>query len=103
MPAARQLESPEEQQERLRLKADHQLNLDELEQELALYDPSGPWRFFEKRLRDREARAQTALETGAIEDVAANRAVLKAIRDLLDVPAELQRSRELLLEGEVDE
>jgi len=99
MPAARPLKDPQELQEADRQAAAHQLSLDEIDQELGLYDPSGPWRFFYDRLKKREARAVAALETGPIEDVPVNRAVLALIRDLLDVPNELVRTRELLTEG----
>jgi hypothetical protein len=90
----------QERQEADRQRADLQLKLEAVNTELGLYDPAGPWRYFEERLKKREARARAALETGPIEDVPAQRAVLALIRDLLDVPNELIRTRELLLGDE---
>jgi hypothetical protein len=100
VPAARPLVGEQEKQEADRLRADHQHRLDSINQELGLYDPAGPWRYFEERLKKREARAIAALETGPIEEVPVQRAILALIRDLLDVPQELMRSRELLIGDE---
>lgn len=101
MPAHRPLTSLQEQQEAENLQRENRNRLERINQELTLYDPLGAWRFFEERLKNLEARYLTALETGPIEEVEANRKVLKVIRDLLAVPADLVRTRELL-EGDMN-
>lgn len=98
MPAARPLANQEESQELTKAKLAHWASLEEIDQKLSLYDPNGPWRFFAEELRKREDRARLQLETGPIEEVAIHRAELKLIRDLLDVPNELRRTRALLSE-----
>lgn len=100
MPASRPLASPEESQELTQAKLAHWASLEEIDQKLALYDPNGPWRFFEEELRRRADRARLQLETGPIEEVPVHRAEIKLIRDLLDVPNELRRTRALLSESE---
>lgn len=103
MPASRPLASPEESQELTKAKLAHWASLEEIDQKLTLYDPNGPWRFFAEELRKREDRAKLQLETGPIEDVAVHRAELKLIRDLLDIPNELLRTRALLSEEEIED
>ncbi len=102
MPASRPLADQEESNSLNEAKLAHWASLEEIDQKLSLYDPNGPWRFFEQELRKREARARALLEECPIEDVPVHRATLKLIRDLLDVPNELRRTRALLSEGEQD-
>lgn len=92
-------EVQEQQWDRDQLK--HELaNLD---QELTLYDPDGPWRFLEGRLNTLLENSLSALTTCDMADVPRYRERFMLVRHLLSLPEDIREARARLQEQLNDE
>lgn len=96
---AKQLTSLEELQQEERHNREQQSRLAELDEELALYHPDGPWRFMEKRLTEIAAGALEALVFCPLEEVERYRERLKLVRHLASLREVLAEERAQLQES----
>jgi len=95
----KQLTSSEDLQQEERHNRDQRARLAELDEELALYHPDGPWRFLEKRLNDIAATALEALVFCPVEEVEKYRERLKIVRHLVGIREVLSEERARLQES----
>ena len=94
----RQLTSAEELQQESKDKDAIKAEILRIDEELVLYDESGPWRYLEARLENLAAASLNALVQCPVEEVPKYRERLLVVRHLASLPEELRLERARLQE-----
>lgn len=89
----------EEQKDKDQLR----FELAEIDQELTLYNPDGPWRFLEGRLNTLLENSLAALTSCNMDEVPRYRERFMLVRHLLNLPEDLREARARLQEQLNDE
>jgi len=93
MPSNRPLVSPLDLQEEAQQQEALLRRRNEIDEELTLYHPDGPWRFMQERLDRMENYEKDLLMTCEITEVQLHRERLKLIRHLANLREGLMKER----------
>jgi hypothetical protein len=94
------VERTENDQEREKRSLYNQLA--EVNDELVLYEPAGPYHYLQDRYNALLERSLASLENCPLEEIPQHRAVIRTIRHLVEVPDEL-RDRQARLQEQLNE